>query len=248
MSELVNFDKLNADVVTTIEKYCLKLLEIHSTNIKSIILYGSATGNEYIKGKSNINLLIAMDRIDPPDLKKSIKLVKKAIRKKIVNLFLTMEHINTSTDTFPIEFLGMKENYITIYGEDILKDLKIDPINIRLQCEQQIKGSLIRLYQIYIETGLKKSRIKSLLINSLTNLIPVFQQLIKLKENIKINNKQQVIDKLCDIYELNKGIFTNILKLKRREKISIDLITLFDDYLEELEKLAIIADKLKLKK
>ena len=110
------------------------------------------------------------------DLKKSLKIVSRGIEQRITApLFLSRRHIETSADVFPVEFMEIKENNILLYGEDIWSDLKIDNRNIRLQCEEQIKGKLIRLRQAYLEIGLKKKGIEALLKESLYALMPIFR-------------------------------------------------------------------------
>ena len=81
--ELINLDSLNEKVRTRLGPYCGELLKLHGDNLKSISVYGSSAGEDFAAGMSNINLLVVMGRIDPPDLKKSLKLVSSGIKKKI---------------------------------------------------------------------------------------------------------------------------------------------------------------------
>ncbi len=246
MAELINLDKLSEGVRKIIQSYCEKMLEIHKGNVKSISIYGSAAGDDFISGKSNINVLVVMDRIDPPDLKKSLKLVESGRKKGIVApLLLTMEHIRTSTDAFPVEFLEMKENYRLIYGGDILKDLSVSPANIRLQCEQQIKGGLIRLYQVYLEIGMKEKRIKELMINSLGSLMPVFRNILRLK-NMEVSvRKLEIVNAVSEAFSLNRELLQNILEMKKGNKVDMSIEAMFGDYLEQVEKLGIEVDRMK---
>src|SRR5437667_194921 len=66
-------------------------------------------------------------------------------------LFMTKEYVLHSTDVFPIEFTEIKERHRIIFGEDIFKDLDIPFKDMRLLCEQQIKGKLLHLRQAYLE-------------------------------------------------------------------------------------------------
>ncbi len=246
MANLINLDKLSDEVRKIIEPYCDRMIEIHEENLKSISLYGSAAGDDFVAGKSNINVLAVMERIDPPDLKKSLKLVESGRKKGIVApLLITMEHIRTSTDTFPVEFLEMKENYRLVYGKDVLKDLSISPKNIRLQCEQQIKGGLIRLYQVYLEIGMKEKRIKELMINSLGSLIPVFRNILRLKGMEVSVRKLEIVNAVSEAFSLNRELLQNILKMKKGIKVDESIEAMFGDYLEEIEKLGIEVDRMK---
>ncbi len=244
MDILVNLEKLNSHVRKVLVPFSQAMIALHGDNLKSISLYGSAVGEDFIPKKSNINLLLVMERIDPPDLKMSLKLINQGRKKGIIPLLLTIEHMKSSTDTFPIEFLEMKENYILIYGKDTLGELEIDSRNIRHQCEQQLKGGLIRLYQVYLEIGMKEKRIRSLLINSLTSFVPIFRSLLRLKGKALPVKKREIIGDLEKEFAVNGGIFLKVLEMKEGKKVEDNLERLFGDYIEEVEKLCIICDKM----
>ncbi len=244
MDILVNLEKLNSHVRKVLVPFSQAMIALHGDNLKSISLYGSAVGEDFIPKKSNVNLLLVMERIDPPDLKKSLKLINQGRKKGIIPLLLTVEHMKSSTDTFPIEFLEMKENYILIYGKDILGELEVNSRNVRLQCEQQLKGGLIRLYQVYLEIGMREKRIRSLLINSLTSFIPIFRSLLRLKGKVLPVKKRDIINDLEKEFTVNGGIFLKVLQMKEGKKVEDNLEKLFGDYLEEVEKLCIICDRM----
>ncbi len=244
MAELVNLGKLNSHVRKVVAHFCQAMIGLHGDNLKSISLYGSAVGEDFIPKESNVNLLFIMERIDSPDLKKSLQLVRQGRRKGIVPLLLTSQHMKSSTDTFPIEFLEMKENHIVLYGKDILGELKVNSRNVRLQCEQQLKGGLIRLYQVYLEIGMREKRIRSLLINSLTSFIPIFRSLLRLKGKVLPVKKKDIISDLEREFSINGNIFLKVLQMKEGGKVEGNLEKLFGDYLQEIEKLCIICDRM----
>jgi len=244
MDILVNLEKLNSHVKKVLVPFSQAMIALHGDNLKSISLYGSAVGEDFIPKKSNVNLLLVMERIDPPDLKMSLKLIKQGRKKGIIPLLFTIEHIKSSTDTFPVEFLEMKENYVLIYGKDILGELEVNSRNVRHQCEQQLKGGLIRLYQVYLEIGMREKRIRALLINSLTSFIPIFRSLLRLKRKALPVKKRDIISDLEREFTVNGGIFLKVLEMKEGKKVKDNLEKLFGDYLEEVEKLCIICDRM----
>ncbi|MCQ9208907.1 MAG: hypothetical protein NG712_05985 [Omnitrophica bacterium] len=247
MENLRNTDRLNHQVKKLIEPYLKKLLDIHQDNIISIFVCGQATGPDYMHKVSNINLFIVLERLEFQDLKKSLKAVSTGINNKITApLFLTRKHIETSTDVFPIEFLEMKENHLLLYGEDLLSSLEINLKDIRLFCEEQIKGKLIRIRQAYLEVGLKRKGIEALLKESLSSLTPVFRNLIRLKGKIPPVKKEKIYDQLSREFDLDKDVFLAILRdSKNDEKISgEDVEVFFARYITQIQKLAIAVDQL----
>lgn len=247
MEKLKNLDKLDPQAKKVIEPYLNELLKIHQDNIVSIFVCGSAAAGDFIYKVSNINLLVILEKLEFVDLKKSLKTISKGINKKITApLFLTRKHMETSTDVFPIEFLEMKENHLLLYGEDLLTSLEIDPANIRLFCEEQIKGKLIRIRQAFLEIGLKRKGIEALLKESLTTLTPIFRNLLRLKGKTPPIEKEQIYSQLCAEFDLDKSVFLAILHdTKDDEKIGAqDVEVFFERYIAQIQKLAIAVDQL----
>ncbi len=247
MESLVNLEKLTKDAAKKVTPYMKQMLKAHNGSIISIFIYGSACGADYIKGVSDINSAIIFKELGLNELKGSLHIINKGIRQKIVApLFLTKEHILTSGDTFPIEFSQMKENHILIYGEDILEDLAIEPNHIRFICEQQLKGKLIRIRQAYLEIGLRKRGLEALIKESLGSLFPVFRGLLMLKGITLKQDKQEILKVLSETFGIDTEVFKAILEDRRNnEKIGGQDIEIFlARYIEQIEKLAVIADKL----
>ncbi len=248
MSELINLDSLPQRVRAIVEPYSRHMIKLHGDNLESIIVYGSSTGKDFIPGKSNINLLLIFKELEMRDLKRSLKLVARGRKKGIIApLFLTERHIKTSADVFPIEFLEMKENHIVICGWDLLEELEVEKGNIRLQCEQQLKGKLVRLRQAYLEIGLKRKGVEALLIESLTSLIPAFRNMLRLRGREVPLEKDEVINKVASEFEVDGEVFLSILRDKRGdEKIAgVHADEFLGKYLEQIRKLAIAVDELK---
>ena len=168
-----NLDRLDPWIQKHAIPFCQRMLDCFPGRISSICLYGSAAVGDYIPKRSDINIMVMVDRLGMEELQTCLKWIKKGRKKRITApLFLTAEHIQTSSDVFPIEFLEMKEKHIHIDGMDPFANLIIDPKNLRHQCEQQIMGKLIRMRQGYLEVGLKKNHLRGLLTASLTSLLP----------------------------------------------------------------------------
>ncbi|MBU1887858.1 MAG: hypothetical protein KKB46_01485 [Candidatus Omnitrophica bacterium] len=245
--EKLRLDTLRQDIRKILEPYLLKLLELHKDNIVSIILYGSATGKFYVPKQSDINLMVVLNSLRFKELRSSLRLVDQGIRKKITApLLLSLEHIETSKDVFPIEFLEIKENNVLLFGKDLFREMVIDLKYIRLFCERELKGKLIRLREAYLEVGLKRKGMEALLKESLNSLIPIFRGLIRLKGQQPDVDKFNVLNAVSELYGLDKDILSSILKDKMNdEKIAGQAVEVFfEKYLDEIKKLALTVDKL----
>jgi predicted nucleotidyltransferase len=245
--DILNLERLSPHLRERLKGYLEEFLKIHEGNIVSIILYGSATGEEFIPKRSDINLLIIFKEIDPPDLKKTIPIVERGGRERIAApLCLTERHIKRSVDVFPIEFLELKENHLLLFGKDLLQGIEVEKGNLRFVVEEQLKGKLIRLRQAYLEIGGRPKELISLIIETFTTLMPVLRNMLRLKGIIPPVSKEEVIDGLRANFGIDEGLFLRILRIKKGEARPTpkEIEFLFGGFVEEIERLAIEIDRL----
>ncbi len=234
--------------VRSLVKPCVKSLqEVYGNDLESVLLYGSGTGSDFVPGRSNVNLLVILKQVSLPDLKKILKLVERWRKKKIAApLVLTREHILHSTATFPVDFLDIKENHILLYGDDTFSGLEVPHGNLRLQCEEQLKGNLIRMRGAYLEVGLRRRGIEALLCDSLAGLIPVFRNLLRLKGKKPPVDKEAILDDLSAEFGVDGKLLMDIYKDKRGdEKIGgQEAGQALERYMALIEVLAGAADRM----
>lgn len=239
--ENLKLEGVKPQLKTVIQSYLSRLLDIHRENIISVVLYGSATGKYFVPKKSDINLAVVFKSLEFVQLKDSLKLINYGLSRRIsAPLLLSLYHIESSKDTFPIEFIEIKENHILLYGRDIFRDLVIDETNLKLFCKREIEGKLIRLRQAYLEVGLKRKGVEALMKESLYSLIPVFRALLRSRFQNPPVDKENILIEFCNHYSLTKDVFMAILKDSMNdEKIKgQDAEVFFGKYLKEIEKIS----------
>jgi predicted nucleotidyltransferase len=245
--ELINLEQLPNEVQKLVKPYAHNLIKVLGDNVCSIIVFGSAVGKDFIPNKSNVNLLVVLKEVKLLFLKNCHKLVSQGRKKGIVApLFLTRTHIETSVDVFPIEYLEMKDFHIVIYGEPILSSIEIGGENLRLECEEQLKGKLIRLRQVYLEVGTNRKAIESVLIESLTSLIPAFRGMLRLVGKEILLDKNEVISAIAKEFKVDSSCFLYVLNIKsgKARLNKKDLDNFFEKYITEIEKLCIAMDRI----
>lgn len=219
MKDLVNLEKLAQPVREKTVPYCRELIGLHGDNLLGICVYGSATGSDFIPKRSNINLLVTLKELEVGDLRKSLKLVNRGIKQGIVApLFLTPDYIDSSLDSFPIEFMEIRGNHIPIYGEDPLAAISIEMEDIRRQCERELKGKLTRLRQAYLEIGLKAKGIEALLKESLSSLIPIFRSMLRLKGKEPPLGREEIISSFASEFGVDREVFLAVLRDKKGDE------------------------------
>ena len=244
---ILNTEKLQPEVRKKFIPYLEKMLDMYGENLISVIVYGSAASGGYIKGVSDINSAFIFRELNFPVLKKGLRNISRGISDSIAApLYLTREYISSSLDVFPIEFMDMKEKHVLLYGENIMSSMDIKGEHIRLFCEQQVKGKLVRIRQAYLEVGLSKKGMISLMTEALNTLIPVFRNLIRIKGGVPPLEKPAIIKALSAAFGLDAGVFLQVYGYSTgKEKItSAEAETLIDSFMNEVEKLSVMVDAL----
>jgi hypothetical protein len=246
-SAFKNISELPYPIQPLITEFAQKLSEKSGDNILSILVYGSAAGVNYHHGLSNINIAVIFKNLDFSVLNQNLGLIKAYRKHKIATpLFLTREYILSGLDVFPIEFSEIKGQHKVIFGEDIFKDMDIPLKDIRLLCEQQIKGKLLHLRQAYLDIGSNPAILKKILLAALTDLIPVFRQLIHLKGQKPLEQKEEMLGQLATMYSLDLNPLTAIYQDKSRKMpiSSHQVEAHLQNFLNQLETLSRHMDSL----
>ena len=99
-------------------------MKVFDKELVSLIIYGSAASGHYIQGKSDINLLVV---VTPAGIDSNRMFWIRSGEKRHVAmpLIMTKDFILCSLDSFPIEFLNMKNNHVLIYGENVKESFEL---------------------------------------------------------------------------------------------------------------------------
>ena len=238
---------LNPAVADKITPMIEDLLKEHASNIHSFHLVGSAVIPDYNEKLSDINSVVVLKTMDLRVLTFLAPLGKKYGKKRIAApLVMTPEYIETSLDAFPVEFLDFKLIHKTLYGQDLLQDLRITMSNLRPQCEREIKTKLIGLRQGYISSLGEKKGIAAVLVRSFTGSMALFRTIIFLLGKEPPIPRAEVITMLGAATGIKTDIFEKLFLLKSNlfKPSEQELASLFERYYNTLESMENIIDDL----
>src|SRR3972149_4431743 len=137
--------------------------------------------------------------------------------KGAVPLFLTKEYISSALDTFPIEFLGMKNFHKLVYGENVLAELNIDKRHLRHQIERELRGKLIYLITGFMNNGNNREQLQQMLATSVSTFISIFEALLYFQGQVLPATKAKVFESAAASFKLDKTVFSQLLNIKRNE-------------------------------
>lgn len=246
MSDIKNIEQLPEFIRMHVSNFASKFVTLHGSNIISMAVYGSAVSGNFIPKVSDVNIVMILKELHFKDLKMSLHLVKEAKGNKInAPLFLTEDYIRRSLDVFPVEFLDLKENHLTIYGVDLLSVFQVDTKHLKLFCEEQIKGKLLRVRQAYLEIGLNPKGQEALLKDSLKALIPIFRNLLRLRAKAVPLSNEDILKSLSQEFNVDSTVLIAIwCDHANDDKIAGQAVEMYlEKYINILEQLSVKVDE-----
>jgi len=160
----LTLNKLKPAAVDKIKAFLDEVMYNYGDKIHSIHITGTAITEDFDEKRSDVNSLFVIKEMDLKFLEVLAPLGKKYGKRKVAApLIMTPEYINSSLDVFPVEFLNFKLIHATIFGEDILEGLALDRMDLRHQCERELKTKLIWLRQGYISSQGDRKMLKRVL-------------------------------------------------------------------------------------
>jgi predicted nucleotidyltransferase len=223
------------------------LRSLYGDNLLGVAVYGSAATGEYLAGVSDVNLVLILKRVELADLERmrGFRRHQHGLRLP-VPLMLTPEHIRTSADVFPIEFLEIKEKHRLLWGQDPFAKLRVSLTNLRHECEHELKGRLLRLRQSYLEAGTGAGPLRRLLLAAHNANYPAFRAALRLKRVAPPLTKEEINAALSKHFRVEASVLRrlqdlrgNRIRLNRRE-----LEALCQHYLNEVNRVASQVDRL----
>lgn len=220
------------------------LRSAHGENLASVILYGSAAAGDFVAKSSDYNILIALRKIRPADLRNAHAVMREWTRLgNNVPVYFTVDELNSAADVFPIEFHNMQRARRVLYGLDVLEKLEISDAFLRHQTEYELRSKLIRLRRAYIPASVSVAGLEHLMAESLASFASLFRAVLLLRGIEAPVGKHQVVALTTSELGLDGRVFERIFNIREDNSAeNLDEVSanrLFDEYMEQIE--AVIA-------
>src|SRR6476661_6887852 len=220
----------------------------HGENLASVVLYGSAAAGDHIELRSDYNLLIALNRITPEDLRLAQAPMREWQRLgHPLPVYFTVEELSDAGDVFPIEFHQMANARVVLYGKDPFEFVQLSDANLRHQAEYELRSKLIQLRRLYIPASVSLEKLCDLMSDSLASFAALFRAVLMLHGQDAPVSKPDCVRATARLLELDPTPFERIFEfrsggnLPTSEKEANDL---FGAYLFQIERVVEAVDEL----
>lgn len=225
-----------------------ELKKIYGDSLKSVVLYGSATGKEHSKKFSDYNVFCVIDEPTPAKLALANKLAHAWTKKGNPPIhFFSPTHIERSLDVFPIEFLDMMDKHEALLGTDPLANIKVDLKNLRHQCESELKGKLIHLRSFYAANCNDPKKIAQMMVQTFSTFLAALRATLRLANLTPPKDSKSVVEKCAGLIGFNPQVFFEIIDIRSGLAFlprGDNAISAFERYLTELETITTHVDEL----
>lgn len=220
----------------------------HGDNLASVVLYGSAAAGESRELESEYNLLIALNRITPEDLRLAQAPMREWQRLgHPLPVYFTVEELTDAADVFPIEFHQMANARVVLYGRDPFEFVQLSDANLRHQTEYELRSKVIQLRRHYIPASVSIEKLSDLMSDSLSSFAVLFRAVLLLYGQQAPVAKADVVRATARLLKLDATPFERIFQfyatgaLPHSEKEANEL---FAAYMFQIEQVVEAVDEL----
>ncbi len=220
----------------------------HGRNLASVILYGSAAAGDFVRHKSDYNLLIALREITPKDLRLAQAPMREWNRMgHPAPVYFTIGELDSAADVFPIEFLQMERARVVLYGTDVLANLNISDEYLRHQTEYELRSKLIQLRRQYIPASTSVSDLINLMAESLSSFTALFRAVLIIHGFEPPVTKPEIVAAMVKQLKIDGAPFEKIFEIresnsaKKLDETSAN--ALFAGYMQQIENVIGAVDK-----
>ena len=221
--------------------YIDELEDIMPERVRSVYIWGSGAKNLNKETLTNLDLVVVVDDLNGEDIFLCSKATNNWVRKKNnkIPVFLDSEELFATTDIYPMEFEDMKDCSFKIRGENLLSELKINPIDLKFQCKQETRKFLMRVRQIYIKIANSNYNISDVVSEIVASYLVIFRTILRLNKINVPKIDREVIFIVCELAKLNLEPFIFLLqckntKCKPKKQRIIEIISYLIDELTTL--------------
>src|SRR5688572_5627540 len=187
----------------------------HGKNLVSVILYGSAAAGDFVPQRSDYNILIALNKITPKDLRNAHASIREWHKLgHPVPVYFTVSELQNAADVFPIEFHQMEAARKVLYGTDVLANVAISDAYLRHQVEYELRSKLILLRRQYIPASESVEGLKVLMSDSLASFAALFRAVLLLSGADAPTKKHEVVAMVVEKHGLDGLPFEKIFNIR----------------------------------
>jgi len=228
----------------SLDDFVAQLKSVHGSQLRTIVLYGSAATNEHIEGLSDLNLLVLVDTLSMDTLRalgQSVRAWNEAGNPP--PLTLTVDEWTRSADIFPMEYSDILERHRVLHGTAPFADMIVDRADLRLQLEREAMGKLLRLRQGVMAAADDAEKQRDLMRASFSTLLVLFRAAERLAGRVPPRERLALVREVASRGEFEAAPFERVESLVKGGALSdTDTRAVLAAYVRSMEMFVVHLD------
>jgi hypothetical protein len=235
---------LDPKSATAVDRFAAEVRGLLGEDLLSVALYGSAAGEDFVAGTSDINTVVVVTAVSFSHLQRLAERLP-AWRKTgfATPMIIDREFLAGASDSLPMELSDIKAQHRLLWGADPFERLAIDERRLRLAAEHGARQELLALRDAFVEHVGDRKKLRAVLLESLTTALMIMRALLRVR-------RMQVPPRLAAIVERVEAAHTQkfatihaLLGIRASGSWPTDAIDdLVRRYLEEIGRLTMLVD------
>jgi hypothetical protein len=226
---------------TALKEFVERLQGAATTNLVSVVLFGSAASQDFHPEFSDVNLLCVLNSTSVDALRSIAPAVEWWTAKKYsIPLIFGYQELGAAAAAFPIEFIDIKNRHRVLFGPALLQDVNIPVGRHRIQLEHELRSKLLLLRQHYLLASGDQEKVLHLMMKSISSFITLFRHADLALGGKPPDSKRKVVETVAERFRIDPGPFFDLLSVREKHATasSIDIATTFAAYLQSIERVS----------
>jgi predicted nucleotidyltransferase len=224
-----------------------QIASFYGDDLLSITAFGSRVSGDQIRKESDLNLLVIYSDLNIADLGGIAALARKLSKKYGFSpRFLSRRNLAQSSKCFPLDLLGMKDDYLVLFGSDVLAEIDVSRPDLRFQLAYEIKKMRMRIKQQFWRAAGDRAMMTRIVSSRFSSLIYLTKGLLYFKNGSAPRKKEEILSEASTKLGLNavdlarlKAVRDGSVKPDAQELRQcfarlMDMIRVLDETLEKL--------------
>jgi len=231
----------------TLTQFTRELRELLGNQLLTVVLYGSAAGENFVPGSSDLNTALVVRHMGFEVLRK-IQPRMAAWHKQgfAVPLIIDRNFLERGRDVFPMEFSDIKEQHRVLWGDDMFATLEIGGEYLRFLAEHEARSRLLRLQALYLERAGEPPRLRQILLDSLKTFLTLMRHLLRLQRKNGVQNYAEVLSLFEQHFQAPFPEVRRLIAIRQgnRDWPHEPVTEFFRKYLEDIQRLVSLIDEM----
>jgi hypothetical protein len=231
----------------TLAGFTQELRQLLAEDLLAVVLYGSGAGANFVPDISDLNVAIVV-RVLRFDVLQKLQPRMHAWHKQgfAMPLLLDQEFLQRARDVFPMEFHDIKEQHRVLWGEDVFREIDIDPHRLRFQAEHEARSKLLRLRALFLKHADDLPRLRAIMIDSIKTFLILMRNVIRLHGRGQILTYNEVLKQFEQHFRLTFPRLRQLIAIRAGAQAwpAELVVDCFREYLAEVQQLVEVIDHL----